>query len=111
MGMQFVQGDGTLVKSGGEVVKNVAGFGLHKLHVGALGTLGVIATATFKVYPLPKADQTLMFTFADSEAAFTAAAGGRQRVCAAMSVWRCARRSCAACALYGRAGSRRAASA
>ena len=78
MGMQFVQGDGTLVKSGGEVVKNVAGFGLHKLHVGALGTLGVIATATFKVYPLPKADQTLVFTFADSEAAFTAAIRAHQ---------------------------------
>ena len=40
MGMQFVQGDGTLVKSGGEVVKNVAGFGLHRLHVGALGHAG-----------------------------------------------------------------------
>lgn len=77
MGMQFIQGDGTLAKSGGEVVKNVAGFGLHKLHVGALGTLGVVATATFKVYPLPKADQTLVFTFADSEAAFTAAAAMR----------------------------------
>ena len=73
MGMQFVQGDGTLVKSGGEVVKNVAGFGLHKLHVGALGTLGVIATATFKVYPLPKADQTLLFAFEDANAAFAAA--------------------------------------
>ena len=73
MGMQFVQGDGTLVKSGGEVVKNVAGFGLHKLHVGALGTLGVIATTTFKVYPLPKADQSLIFTFEDADAAFAAA--------------------------------------
>ena len=77
MGMQFVQGDGTLVKSGGEVVKNVAGFGLHKLQVGALGTLGVIATATFKVYPLPKADQTLILTFADSGAAFAAASAIR----------------------------------
>ena len=73
MGMQFVQGDGTLVKSGGEVVKNVAGFGLHKLHVGALGTLGVIATTTFKVYPLPRADQSLIFTFEDADAAFAAA--------------------------------------
>ena len=73
MGMQFVQGDGTLVKSGGEVVKNVAGFGLHKLHVGALGTLGVIATATFKVFPLPRADQTLIYTFDDKETPFTAA--------------------------------------
>ena len=78
MGMQFVQGDGTLVKSGGEVVKNVAGFGLHKLHVGALGTLGVIATTTFKVYPLPRADQTLIFTFEDADAAFVAAHAMRQ---------------------------------
>ncbi len=77
MGMQFIQGDGTLVKSGGEVVKNVAGFGLHKLQVGALGTLGVIATATFKVYPLPRADQSLIFAFEDSDAAFTAAAAVR----------------------------------
>lgn len=77
MGMQFVQGDGTLVKSGGEVVKNVAGFGLHKLHVGALGTLGVIATVTFKVFPLPRADQTLIFTFDDRESPFTAAAALR----------------------------------
>ena len=73
MGMQFVQGDGTLVMSGGKVVKNVAGFNLHKLQVGALGTLGVIATATFKVYPLPRADQSLIFTFEDADAAFAAA--------------------------------------
>ena len=70
MGLQFVQGDGTLVKSGGEVVKNVAGFGLHKLHVGALGTLGVITSATFKVHPLPDADVTLLCAFEDSHAAF-----------------------------------------
>jgi glycolate oxidase FAD binding subunit len=77
MGMQFVQGDGALVKSGGEVVKNVAGFGLHKLHVGALGTLGVIATATFKVYPVPKADRTLMLSYDDGDAAFATAAAMR----------------------------------
>jgi glycolate oxidase FAD binding subunit len=73
MGMQFVQGDGTLVKSGGEVVKNVAGFSLHKLQVGAFGTLGAIAAATFKVYPLPKADETMLFAFESSAAAFAAA--------------------------------------
>ena len=70
MGMQFIQGDGTRVKSGGEVVKNVAGFGLHKLQVGALGTLGVIATVTFKVFPAPKADETVVFACADASAAF-----------------------------------------
>ena len=94
MGMQFIQGDGTLVKSGGEVVKNVAGFGLHKLHVGALGTLGVIATATFKVYPLPKADQTLVFTFADSKAAFTAAAAIRAHQPAAAVVGNAVAQQC-----------------
>ncbi len=77
MGMQFVQGDGILVKSGGEVVKNVAGFGLHRLHVGALGTLGAIATVTFKVFPLPRADQTLIFAFDDTDSPFTAAASLR----------------------------------
>ena len=94
MGMQFVQGDGTLVKSGGEVVKNVAGFGLHKLHVGALGTLGVIATVTFKVYPLPKADQTLVFTFADSETTFTAAAAIRAHQPAAAAVGNAVAQQC-----------------
>lgn len=77
MGMQFVQGDGTLVKSGGEVVKNVAGFGLHKLHVGALGTLGAIALATFKVFPLPKADRSLVLSFTQADAVFAAVAAMR----------------------------------
>ncbi len=94
MGMQFSQGDGTLVKSGGEVVKNVAGFGLHKLQVGALGTLGVIATATFKVYPLPRADQSLIFTFDDIDAAFAAAATIRAHQPAAMVVGNAVAQQC-----------------
>jgi glycolate oxidase FAD binding subunit len=43
------------VSGGGRVVKNVAGYDLPKLHVGALGTLGVIVEATFKVRPRPRA--------------------------------------------------------
>jgi glycolate oxidase FAD binding subunit len=45
------------------VVKNVAGYDSHKLHIGALGTLGVIVEATFKVAPIPAYRQTLLASF------------------------------------------------
>jgi glycolate oxidase FAD binding subunit len=51
--------DGTLASSGGKVVKNVAGYDLPKLATGALGTLGVITRAVFRVHPLPKETCTL----------------------------------------------------
>ncbi len=54
LGMRVALADGRLVKSGGKVVKNVAGYETHKLHIGALGTLGVIVEVTFKVAPLPE---------------------------------------------------------
>jgi glycolate oxidase FAD binding subunit len=53
LGVRVVLGDGRVVRSGGKVVKNVAGYDLHKLHIGALGTLGVIAEVTFKIAPIP----------------------------------------------------------
>src|ERR1700737_3635797 len=46
--------DGTLASSGGKVVKNVAGYDLPKLVTGALGTLGIITRAIFRLHPLPK---------------------------------------------------------
>ena len=58
LGVQFVRADGTLVKSGGRVVKNVAGYDLHKLLIGAWGTLGMITELTLRVYPLPEHHQT-----------------------------------------------------
>jgi glycolate oxidase FAD binding subunit len=51
LGMEFVTGDGVLAKSGGRVVKNVAGYDLHKLMIGALGTLGVITKINFRTFP------------------------------------------------------------
>lgn len=59
IGLKAVLADGRVVKSGGKVVKNVAGYDLMKLFVGSSGTLGVIVEASFKVRPLPEAEQVV----------------------------------------------------
>jgi glycolate oxidase FAD binding subunit len=59
IGVTLALPDGTLAKSGGRVVKNVAGYDLPKLVTGALGTLGVITQATFRLHPLPKESRTI----------------------------------------------------
>ena len=53
IGLRVALPDGRLVSSGGRVVKNVSGYDLNKLHQGALGSLGVIVAASFKVFPRP----------------------------------------------------------
>jgi glycolate oxidase FAD binding subunit len=55
IGISFVTDDGVEVKAGGRVVKNVAGYDLMKLQIGALGTLGVVTQLTLKVKPKPEA--------------------------------------------------------
>lgn len=59
IGLRVALPDGRLVTSGGRVVKNVSGYDMQKLHLGALGSLGVIVAATFKVFPRPHAELTL----------------------------------------------------
>lgn len=59
LGLQVALADGRLIRSGGKVVKNVAGFDLLKLFVGSQGSLGVITEATFKLLPLPEAEHTV----------------------------------------------------
>ncbi|MGB7327972.1 MAG: FAD-binding protein [Rubripirellula sp.] len=60
IGCTFVSGDGKMIRSGGKVVKNAAGFDIPKLMVGSLGRLGVISELTFKVFPKPASTLTLV---------------------------------------------------
>ena len=60
IGVEFARADGRLAKGGGIVVKNVAGYDLPRLLTGSFGSLGVIVTATFKLYPLTVASRTLV---------------------------------------------------
>jgi glycolate oxidase FAD binding subunit len=69
IGITAVLADGTIATSGGKVVKNVAGYDLPKLMTGALGTLGVITRAVFRLHPLPQSSRTLSFSFRNSESA------------------------------------------
>jgi glycolate oxidase FAD binding subunit len=69
LGLRVVNASGTPVKFGGKVVKNVAGYELTKLHIGALGTLGIITQATFKVLPKPPEQSTFIAIFSDARAA------------------------------------------
>jgi len=60
LGVSFVRSDGQIVKAGGRVVKNVAGYDLMKLLTGSYGTLGILTQVTFRVYPIPEASQTVV---------------------------------------------------
>jgi glycolate oxidase FAD binding subunit len=59
IGVTLVLADGTIARSGGKVVKNVAGYDLGKLFCGAFGTLGVVAECTLRLHPRPRATRTV----------------------------------------------------
>src|SRR6202044_1625548 len=69
IGATLALADGTLAKSGGKVVKNVAGYDLPKLATGSLGTLGIITQAIFRLHPTPRETRTLSFAGAAAIAA------------------------------------------
>jgi glycolate oxidase FAD binding subunit len=73
IGSRAVLADGSQVRAGGKVVKNVAGYDLNKLWIGSHGTLAVITEATFKVAPLPGGFGMLLAAFADLDQAATVA--------------------------------------
>jgi glycolate oxidase FAD binding subunit len=68
LGVEFVTGRGALVRGGGRVVKNVAGFDLTRLVTGSWGTLGVLTEVTARLRALPEADVTLAVQAPDDEA-------------------------------------------
>ena len=72
IGMQFATLEGKLVKSGGMVVKNVAGLDMAKLMIGSFGTLAAIAVVNFKLQPMPEVERSFLLPF-DSLAAAIAA--------------------------------------
>jgi len=67
IGVRLATTDGRLVKAGGNVVKNVAGYDLGKLVSGSFGSLAAIVSATFKLLPVPASSQTLSATFEDRD--------------------------------------------
>src|SRR5439155_23482150 len=69
IGVTLVRSDGVVVRGGGKVVKNVAGYDLPKLMSGSLGTLGFLVEATFRLHPRPVAVRTLIFETMDVELA------------------------------------------
>ena len=77
VGLTVVRADGTIVKGGGRVVKNVTGYDIPKLHVGALGTLGVVVEAHLRLHPRPAEERSWVFGFASAEAALEAALEAR----------------------------------
>jgi glycolate oxidase len=83
LGIRFVDGLGRLLRMGGKVVKNCAGFDLPKFLVGSLGRYGILAEVTFKVFPTPGSHLTLKLPTAGAEAA------ARVLTEAANSRWEC----------------------
>jgi len=69
LGVQLVTGEGRVVRGGGKVVKNAAGFDLPKLMVGSLGRYGILTECTCKVFPRPETTCTIRAEFVSAEAA------------------------------------------
>ncbi|MBI4532037.1 MAG: FAD-binding oxidoreductase [Candidatus Latescibacteria bacterium] len=88
LGTRVVRPTGEIVKAGGIVVKNVTGYDMNKLYIGALGTLGIVVEATFKLHPIPETEETLLATCPshDTASACVEAIRNSQLLPAAMTV-------------------------
>ncbi len=84
IGLRIVTADGRIIRTGGKVVKNVAGYDLTKLFIGSMGTLGVIVEATFKLAPAPQAEEQIELEFTSVAGACAFASELRRR---GLSLW------------------------
>ena len=87
LGAKMVNGRGELLRFGGQVMKNVAGYDVSRLIAGSMGTLGVIVEATLKVLPMPVAEQTLRFAMDEGEALTKLNQWGGQPLPISASFW------------------------
>jgi glycolate oxidase FAD binding subunit len=74
LGMTVALSDGTIARSGGKVIKNVAGYDLAKLFTGSFGTLGLILSASVRLHPLPSSTATVLGVSGDPGTLAAAAA-------------------------------------
>ena len=78
LGVWLINGLGQHLKFGGEVMKNVAGYDLSRLSVGAYGTLGVLTEVSIKVLPIPDKERTQVVECSQAEAMKTLTRFGRR---------------------------------
>lgn len=87
LGVQIINGRGELLRFGGQVMKNVAGYDVPRLMAGAWGQLGVITEVSLKVLPVPPAEATLRFDCDQAEALRRLHAWGGQPLPLSASCW------------------------
>ena len=68
LGLHIIDGKGDVLKFGGQVMKNVAGYDVSRLMTGSLGVLGLITQVSLKVLPIPPAQSTLCFELSEAAA-------------------------------------------
>lgn len=87
LGLEMLNGRGELLRFGGQVMKNVAGYDVSRLMAGALGTLGVVTEMSLKVLPVAPAEATLRFALSQHEALRQLHAWGGQPLPLNASCW------------------------
>ena len=87
LGVRILDGEARLLRFGGEVMKNVAGYDVSRLMAGSLGTLGLILDVSLKVLPQPPAEATLRFELPAAQALAAVAGWAARPLSLAASAW------------------------